>query len=177
MTLQDDVAKAFIEMGMKGVVKELTMGEEPLSPHMEEPVGKGWVDISVKTKNHRLLFEVKTHVRLTDTGETHEPNVGGAIRQLKKYRKSHPDDIISIMIPQRDARKWASLYSNEGFGVVVWNAKRQVRCPTCKREIVVGLVAPNYCGMDYCGYRGPFEQVDLIEPDFYVYRTSPARIS
>lgn len=168
MTLQDDVARHFVQSGMRKVVGELTGGEDPIDYRLEEPVGEGWIDILVKTNRHKLMFEIKTNIKSLPTGEVHEPDVGGTIRQLKKYRKTHPKNIIAVIIPFLDFGKWAPYYANEGFWVVIWEGKRVVRCPSGHQITVEELVAPNHCGADYCGYRGLFEQVELLDPIFYV---------
>ena len=42
MTLQDDLAVAFVA-GMRDVVHGLSQ-EDPVSHHLEEPVGQGWAE-------------------------------------------------------------------------------------------------------------------------------------
>lgn len=154
---------------MQNVVRELAEGEDPIDYRLEAPIGEGWIDILVKTNHHKLMFEIKTNIRALSTGEVHEPDVGGTIRQLKKYRKAHPKYIIAVIIPSVDAERWAPYYANEGFWVVVWHGKRVVPCPSGHQKTVERLVAPNHCGADFCGYRGLFEQVELLDPIFYVY--------
>jgi hypothetical protein len=114
MTLQDDIAAAFVESGMREVVHDLAK-EDTVDYRLEAPIGEGWVDVLVETKSHKLLFEIKTNIRMSDHGEIHDPDVGSSLRQLKKYAQSHPEDIVSIIIPLIDAKKWASYYANEGM--------------------------------------------------------------
>jgi len=68
MKRQDDLAAAFVE-GMRDVVHGLSQ-EDPVSHHLEEPVGQGWVDVSVRTKSKQLLFEIKTNIKNTPQGDT-----------------------------------------------------------------------------------------------------------
>ena len=169
MTLQDDVARAFVQEGnLQRIVREL-INEDPVDYDLEERSGEGWVDVAVKTTNRRLLFEIKTHINVLPTGEIHEENVGGTIRQLKKYRKNNPNDVLAAIIPNQDAGKWAPIYANAGFWVIAWSGSRLVRCPRCKKERHVDLVGPNSCGADYCGYKGPFEHVSLKDAVFVLY--------
>jgi hypothetical protein len=170
MTLQDEVAAAFVAQGMRDVVRQLAK-EDPDDHRLEAPVGEGWVDVLVKTQSHRLLFEIKTNIRTGPYGEVHDPEVGSSIRQLKKYADQHPEDIVSIIIPFRDAEKWAPHYANEGMHTVTWYATRIVMCPNGHEYRIPPekLTAPSSCGDDFCGYKGPFEQVALIQPVFSVY--------
>jgi hypothetical protein len=169
MTLQDDVAYAFVQEGnLRRIVQEL-VNEDPVDYDLEERSGEGWVDVAVKTANCRLLFEIKTHINVLPTGEIHEENVGGTIRQLKKYRKNDSSQVVAAIIPDQDAGRWAPVYANAGMWVIGWSGRRVVRCPGCKKEVHVNLVGPNHCHGDYCGYKGPFEHVSLKDPVFVLY--------
>lgn len=176
MTLQDDVVLAFTQEGnLRRIVYDLVK-EEVQDFDLEVSSGEGWADIAAKTKTHRLLFEVKTHINVSPNGEIHEENVGGTIRQLKKYRNKSAADVLAAIIPSEDAGKWAQIYANAGFWVIGWSGIRVVRCPRCRTEHKVGLLAPNQCHGDFCGYAGPFEQISLEEPNFTLYdRYSPRR--
>lgn len=170
MTLQDDLAAAFVA-GMRDVVHGLSQ-EDPVSHHLEEPVGQGWADVSVRTKSRKLLFEIKTNIRDTPQGEVHDAELGSSLRQLKKYADKHPEDIVSVIIPLNDARKLAAHYANEGIHVVTWYATRIVKCPRCRREYRISheqFTAPNRCEAERCGYEGRFEQGGLQQPIFDVY--------
>lgn len=171
MTLQDDLAHSFVEGAMGETVRELAK-EHPVDHRLEERVGQGWADVSVRTKSKTLLFEIKTNIRDTPQGEVHEAEVGSSLRQLKKYADEHPEDVVAVIIPQVDARKWAQHYANEGVHTVTWYAARLVKCPRCGQEYRVPadiLTAPSKCREAGCDYEGRFEQVGLEQPIFSVY--------
>ncbi len=156
---------------MRDVVHSLSQ-EDPARHHLEEPVGQGWVDVSVNTPSRKLLFEIKTYIRDTPQGEVHEPEVGSSLRQLKKYTDEHPQDIVSVIMPLTDAQKWARHYANEGLHVVTWYATRIVKCPRCRRVYRISheqLTTPNRCEAERCGHEGRFEQAGLEQPIFGVY--------
>ncbi len=170
VTLQDDLAVAFIA-DMRDVVHGLSQ-EDPASHHLEEPVGQGWADVSVRTKSKKLLFEIKTNIRDTPQGEVHDAELGSSVRQLKKYADEHPEDIVSVIIPLIDAQKLVAHYANEGIHVVTWYATRIVKCPRCRREYRISheqFTAPNRCEAERCGFEGRFEQAGLQQPIFGVY--------
>jgi hypothetical protein len=174
MTLQDEVARAFVQEGdLRKIVRDLTK-EDLTDFDLEEPSGEGWADVVAKTAHHAILFEIKTHVKELPTGEeVHEENVAGAIRQLKKYRRSHPKHVLVVIIPQQDAKKWAPFYANAGFWVIGWSAKRILRCATCQSNCEVSLVAPYFCTA--CGSRGPLEHLSLQQPSFILYEAYPPK--
>lgn len=171
MTLQDDLAAAFVE-NMRDVVHGLSQ-EDPVGYHLEPRVGDvGWADVSVSTKTKKLLFEIKTNIRDTPHGEVHDAEVGSSLRQLKKYADEHPEDIVSIIIPLIDVPKWVRYYANEGIHVVTWYATRILKCPRCHREYRIPheeLTAPGRCDAERCGYEGRFEQAGLQRPIFGLY--------
>ncbi len=173
MTLQDDVARTFVlDGGLRTITKELVR-EDLLGFDLEDPSGEGWPDVSATTSNHRLRFEIKTHVKVLRVGEIHEYDIGGTLRQLKKYKRSHPTDTVSVVIPQLDAESWAPIYANAGFATIAWSGKRMVRCPRCRTEYTPELVAPNRCDKPVCGYEGLFEQISLNPTQFVLLIAYP----
>ena len=73
MTLQDDVAHAFVqEENLRTIVREL-VDEDPVDYDLEEHSGEGWPDVAVKTTNRRLLFEIKTYISGRIAGDPPAP--------------------------------------------------------------------------------------------------------
>jgi rubrerythrin len=165
MTLQDEIVHAFVQEGyMRKIVKRLT--KEDMSDYdLEEPSGEGWADVVAKTPKHQVLFEVKTHVKeLPDGKETHDENLAGTIRQLKKYRRNNPSHYLVAIIPRQDASKWAQHYANAGFLVIGWAGNRILKCPICGTETGGNLVAPHFCPA--CGGKPIFSHIRLEKTSF-----------
>jgi hypothetical protein len=108
----------------------------------------------------------------TPQGEVHDAELGSSVRQLKKYADEHPEDIVSVIIPLKDAQKLVAHYANEGIHVVTWYATRIVKCPRCHDEYRISheqFTAPSRCEAERCGWEGRFEQAGLQEPIFGVW--------